>query len=263
MNNLKHILKSIVPPRFRTGLKYLMLRTRYSGKNYYCPVCRSHTRLQHTLGVDSEVIREKEIIGAGVRTALCPVCNASDRIRLLYLFLKKRTRLLSDPIRLLHFAPEPPLEYIFKKHKNIRYLSADLYQEGVMETIDITAIPYPENSFDAILCNHVLEHIPDDALAMGELYRVLSPGGWAVLQVPFSKVLDTTYEDPSIVSEEDRERVFGQKDHVRIYGWDYSKRLENAGFRVEAYTWADDPDPAFHDPRLNLNRDELVFFCSK
>jgi predicted SAM-dependent methyltransferase len=174
-----------------------------------------------------------------------------------------KTNLFRDPLKMLHFAPEPSLEYIIKKHKNIGYLTADLNQEGVMEKIDITQIPYPDDSFDVILCNHVLEHIPDDRLAMREIYRVLSPGGWAVLQVPVAKNLDTTYENSGVTSKEEREKFFGHWDHVRIYGKDYTGRLENSGFEVEEFSWTDDPEKAFHDPRLNLNRDEVVYYCRK
>jgi predicted SAM-dependent methyltransferase len=109
----------------------------------------------------------------------------------------------------------------------------------------------------------VLEHIPDDRLAMRELFRVLSPGGWAILQVPFSQVLDTTYENPAVITPGDRETTFGHWDHVRIYGLDYPARLEGAGFEVEAFSWVRDPDPVFHQPKINLNPKELVFFCRR
>lgn len=263
MNKLKDILRPLVPKHLRTALKYSLLRIRHYGMAYYCPVCGSHTRDQLPLGFDLEVIREKQIVGAGVRITLCPVCHASDRIRLLYLFLRAKTNLFTDPLRVLHFAPEPSLEHIIRKQKRTDYLTADLYQEGVMEKIDITAIPYPNGSFDAILCNHVLEHIPDDSRAMAELFRVLRPGGWAVLQVPFSRVLEKTYENPGYTSKEDRETYFGHWDHVRIYGKDYPKKLQSAGFSVEEFSWVKAPEAIFHDDRLNLNRDELVFFCRK
>jgi SAM-dependent methyltransferase len=263
MNRILQLARALVPKPCRIRIKYAYLKRKYRGKAFYCPVCNSHTRLQKQLGFDLEVIRKQRIVGAGVRDALCPVCNASDRIRLLYLFLRKKTRLFNDPVRLLHFAPEPSLENLIRRQHNVRYLTADLYQEGVMEKIDITAIPYPNESFDAILCNHVLEHVTEDRKAMDELYRVLRPGGWAILQVPFAQNLEETFEDPDIISREDREATFGHWDHVRIYGTDYPSRLEKAGFSVELYSWVNDPDPVFHDPKLNLNREEVVFYCRK
>jgi len=263
MNSLKNILKAIIPLQFRPWIKRFVLRIAYFGNRYYCPVCKSHTRLQKPLGLDFPVIKEKQIVGAGLRIALCPVCNSSDRIRLLYLFFKLKTNLFRDPLRLLHLAPEPSLQQIFEKHKNIQYLTADLHQEDVMEKIDITHIQYPANTFDAIICNHVLEHIPNDALAMTELYRVLKPKGWAVLQVPVSKVLKSTFEDPSITDEADREILFGQKDHIRIYGIDYRERLAKAGFTVLEFSWVQDQKPIFQNRKINLNRDEVVFYCLK
>ena len=263
MSSTLQNLKALFPKNFRTGVKYSLLRVKYAGNAYHCPVCSSKTRLQKELGFDLKVIQEKRIVDAGVRKALCPVCNASDRIRLLYLFLSTKTGIFREPLRLLHFAPEPSLEYILRKQKNISYLTADLYQEGVMEKIDVTGIPYPDHFFDAILCNHVLEHIPDDRLAMSELFRVLLPGGWAILQVPFSQVLDNTYENPAVITPGDRETTFGHWDHVRIYGLDYPARLEGAGFEVKAFSWVRDPDPVFHQPKINLNPEELVFFCRR
>ncbi len=152
---------------------------------------------------------------------------------------------------------------ILVKQNNLDYLTADLNPEQVMIKMDITAIQYPENTFDAILCNHVHEHIPDDRKAMNELYRVLKPGGWAILQVPFSMVLEKTYEDFTITSPQEREKYFGQKDHVRIYGKDYTQRLKEVGFTVEAYNWTNDNAFRNEKNRFGLNKDETVFYCSK
>ena len=153
------------------------------------------------------------------------------------------------------------MEFIFKHQKNIDYLTADIDPEMVMEHMDITNIQYPENSLDAIICNHVLEHIPDDRKAMEELYRVLKPGGWAILQVPFSKILKKTFEDATVTTSQDREQIFGQTDHVRIYGKDYTSRLKQAGFEVEEYKWTEDKELINPDNYFGLNEDEVVFFC--
>lgn len=263
MGSYNKLLKQIFPHRFLKQLKIRIRKIRYAGKKYHCPVCNSNIKLWKPLGYDLPVITEKQIVGGGKRLAMCPVCDSSDRIRLLYLFLKNRTNVYSKKINLLHVAPEPPLEYIFKQQKNIEYLTTDMNPAMVMEQMDITNIQYPENSFDAIICNHVLEHIPDDHKAMTELFRVLKTGGWAILQVPFSKILDKTFEDPTITTEEDRERIFGQTDHVRIYGQDYADRLKMAGFEVEEYKWIDDTHLNNPDNRLGLNEDEVVYYCKK
>jgi SAM-dependent methyltransferase len=261
--SVKIIAKRIIPKKYQPVVKKNILRLFYFGKAYHCPVCRSNVRLLKPLGYDLPVILEKKIVGSGLRKAMCPVCGSSDRVRLLFLFLKSKTNLFAKPVKLLHLAPEKPLSDIFIKHKNVDYLTADLNPEQVMVKMDITAIQFPDNTFDAILCNHVLEHIPDDRKAMRELHRVLKPGGWAILQVPVSKVLEQTYEDYTITSPQEREKYFGQKDHLRIYGKDYFQRLKEAGFLVEAFNWPSDSHLLNDGNRYGLNKDETVFYCIK
>jgi SAM-dependent methyltransferase len=260
---IKNIIKGIVPPKLRPVVKRTALQILYYGKAYHCPVCNSNVRLLNPLGYDLPVIFEKQIAGSGLRNAMCPVCESSDRVRLLYLFLREKTNLFNEPLKLLHIAPEKPLTNLFIKQKTIDYLTADLNPEQVMVKMDITAIQYPDNSFDAILCNHVLEHIPDDRKAMSELHRILKSGGWAILQIPVSKVLEKTYEDSGITSPMDREKHFGQKDHVRIYGKDYTLRLKEAGFKVDEYIWINDPHLRNDGNRFGLNKEETVFYCLK
>jgi SAM-dependent methyltransferase len=132
---------------------------------------------------------------------------------------------------MLHIAPEPVFERLFRKQLGKNYLTADLYNPRAMVKMDVTDIQLPDDSFDAIYCSHVLEHVPDDNKAMRELLRVLKPNGWAMLLVPIFG--ERTFEDVSITTPADRARVFGQEDHVRIYGRDYIDRLRSAGFEVE------------------------------
>lgn len=263
MDCIKNFLKKIFPHTVLVRLKLIVLKVQYWGMKYQCPLCNSNVKLLKPLGFGFPVLLEMQIVGGGKRYALCPVCNSSDRIRLNLVFLKQNTDIFSKPIKLLHLAPEPALKNIFLKHKNIDYLTADLFQKNVMVKMDITNIQYPDQTFDAIICNHILEHIPDDHQAMKELFRVLKPGGWAILQVPFSKILNKTFEDSTVTTEVDRERVFGQKDHVRIYGLDYPDRLRRAGFKVTDYKWTEDIN--FENPgnRLGLNKEEIVFYCQK
>jgi len=261
---LKNILKPIIPEAYRADIKIFLKRFRYFGSAFYCPVCKSSVNQLQALGYDFSVNREKQIIGGGPRNAMCPVCGSSDRERLLFLFLKQKTSLFTDNTKLLHLAPERNLKRIISKHNNIAYLTADLNPVNVMEAMDITQIKYPDNSFDAIICNHILEHIPNDKKAIQELYRVLKPCGWAILQVPVSEVLNKTFEDFSITSPEERERVFGQKDHVRIYAKDYSARLKSAGFILDEFHW--ESDPGFGGEKENtfvLYKKEVVYFCRK
>lgn len=132
----------------------------------------------------------------------------------------------------------------------------------VMIRMDITDIATPDNQFDCIICYHVLEHVPDDVKAMRELLRVLRPGGWAILQSAVRQNLDKTYEDPNIVSPEERRQVFGHRDHVRIYGRDYKDRLERAGFTVRLDNYVKE----LEDDKIkefDLPENEIVYFCAK
>ena len=151
---------------------------------------------------------------------------------------------------------------VFNSHSNINYINGDLYNPQADEVIDITSINYDDNVFDIIICSHVLEHIPKDELAMSELFRVLKPGGLAIIQVPISSVLVETFEDSSIIEPEDREKYFGQKDHVRIYGTDYIKRLKKSGFKVTAYDFISELNP-FDVQKYALLKDEKLYLCSK
>jgi SAM-dependent methyltransferase len=175
--------------------------------------------------------------GVEVRTnARCPKCDSLERHRMYYLYLKKKIT-TDKKLSVLHFAPEHILTRLFRSYENIDYVSADINPKKAMRKEDITATSFPGSSFDVIFCSHVLEHIEDDHKAMRELLRILKPNGFAILLVPIKekfngKVIVETYEDSTIRDPEQREKIFGQKDHVRIYGRDYKGRLEKAGFKV-------------------------------
>lgn len=194
----------------------------------------------------------------------CPICGSLERTRLLYLYLKHCTDFLQRPQRVLHFAPEPMIEKLARPVLGSGYTTADLCPYGLMIKVDITDIQFPDNTFESIICCHVLEHIPDDRKAMRELYRVLKPGGWAILQVPISLVLEKTYEDFSITSEAAREQAFGQYDHVRLYARDYKGRLEEAGFKVTIFRWTDDAEEfGGRENRFALNEKEAIYRVDK
>jgi SAM-dependent methyltransferase len=144
---------------------------------------------------------------------------------------------------------------------HLDYITADLSSSQVNTKADITNIPCKDNSFDVVLCNHVLEHVPDDQRAMRELLRTLAPGGWAILQSPIDSGRDVTFEDSSITSPRDRERAFGQHNHVRIYGRDYRRRLERAGFQVNVDSYAKDLEPLVVS-KYGL-QEEQIYFCTK
>lgn len=262
---IKTVAKNLIPeplwPPVRRAAKTLL----YFGFNYQCPLCGSRLRKLQPHGIDFPVLREQEVVGGGRREqAACPVCGSTDRERLVYLYLEHVLGIRRQSWRLLHVAPEPSLSRRLARLSNLNYLTADISGRNVMEQMDITAIDYDDAHFDAIICNHVLEHIIDDRKAMRELYRVLKPGGWAILQVPMSQRLSETLEDLSITTEADRERVFGQKDHVRIYAADYQDRLASVGFEVTAFEWwtAGEPFGGIGN-RYGLLNHEKLFVAKK
>ncbi len=202
----------------------------------------------------------REFRGFGVvkrPNAKCPQCGSLERHRLYYMYLKD---ILSDDIKVLHVAPEKCLIGLFNLFTGIERVCVNL--SGRHNTIreDIQDMTFDDNSFNIIICSHVLEHVDDDIAAMREFFRVLKPGGVAMLQVPI-KNIEKTYEDKSITSPKDRELVFGQRDHVRIYGEDYVDRLESVGFDVEI----DDFYYSFNDydqAKFGL-LEENIYLCKK
>ncbi len=164
---------------------------------------------------------------------LSPSTLSLERHRLLWLFLKNGTDFFSKTHKVLHFAPEQAFYKRFKKLDNIEYTTTDLNSPLASVKADICDLPFGDHTFDVILCNHVLEHIPNDTKAMQELYRVLKPGGWGIFQVPQDLKREKTFEDDSITDKKERARIFGQYDHVRIYGKDYFDKLRTIGFTVK------------------------------
>lgn len=211
-------IKAIVPPEYRWTLRLWAGRAAHAGRRRYCPCCRSHVRRFGYFGDRPRPDR------------LCPVCGALERHRVAIMFLRARRGLLSKLRRVLHVAPEPPIARVLRQSAMESYVSIDLSDNGAMVQGDLTRLPFPPESFDCVYCSHVLEHVPDDATALAEVHRVLRPGGWAMVQVPIRG--DATFEDPSITDPDVRRQLFGQPDHVRIYGRDFKHRLADAGFAV-------------------------------
>ena len=268
--SLKIFLKKYMPTRAYSEyavLRRAWLRFFYRGNKYLCPLCRHHYRKFMPAGSSLPVWKEKHIVGGYRENALCPYCHSVERERMIYMYLADETDIFtnSKKIRLLHIAPENNLSVALRNAPGIDYLSGDISLDRVtaMEKIDITDIRYPDNSFDVIICSHVLEHVLEDKKAMREFYRVLKPGGWAILQVPVSLSLEKTFEDSAIVSPEERERVFGQFDHVRIYAKDdYKNRLECAGFAVRVYTPEKEKGRKYAT-RYAFQKNEDIYLCTK
>ena len=182
--------------------------------------------------------------------ALSPSTYSLERHRMLWLYLKNETNIFTEKVRLLHFAPEPAFHKIFKNCNNISYDTIDLNSPLAEIKADICNLPIENDTYDYILCNHVLEHIDDDIKAMSELYRVLKKGGVGIFQIPIDIKRKKTFEDPSITEPKERNRRFGQYDHVRIYGMDYFDRLFSVGFSVQQIHYAN-----------NLTKEEITRYC--
>lgn len=194
--------------------------------------------------------------------ALAPGSNSLERHRLLYLFLLRETTFFTQKAKVLHVAPEQCFYGSFKKMPNLDYLTADLNSPIADVKMDIHNIQYPNNTFDVIFCNHVLEHVTNDQQCMRELCRVLKPGGLAIMQVPHYPAIGPTIEDPTITDPQERERLFGQYDHVRKYGNDYNTRLQQAGFTVTTYDYSKKLTPE-EAARFALAPAEMLYACTK
>lgn len=193
---------------------------------------------------------------------LSPSTLSLERHRLFWLYLENETYFFSEKLRVLHFAPEQAFYSRFRKMRNLTYTTTDLNSPIADVKADICNLPFEDNSYDFIICNHVLEHIPDDTKAMQELFRVLAPGGTAILQVPYEADRKTTFEDDSITDPKERAAIFGQYDHVRVYGMDYFKKLADIGFKVEAVDYT----KKFSNKEIEkfcLSKGELIPVCKK
>jgi len=193
---------------------------------------------------------------------LSPSTLSLERHRLLWLFLQRRTSFFTHSLKVLHFAPEQAFYKRFRKQSNLEYVTTDLNSPLADVKADICNLPFENESFNVILCNHVLEHIPNDKKAMKELYRVMKKGGWGVFQIPQDVNRETTYEDDSITDKKERAKIFGQYDHVRIYGRDYFNTLRSIGFEVEEV----DLTSTLSDNEINrfrLAKGEIIPFVQK
>lgn len=221
----------------------------YGGDAFYCAACRRTARKFKPAGTGKKARKD----------AVCPFCRSRERDRLVMLFFDRHPELFPvNPPGLLHVAPEPALQKFLREKSGAGYLSADIYRKDVMERMDITDIRKPDNTFGAIYCSHVLQDVPDDDQALRELFRVLAPGGWAILNVPYYKGTRTVNLAPTI---KDNNRP---AECRREYGDDYLEQLRRVGFEVmeagPADLW-DKNDP--RDPGLTHPMTGHVHLCRK
>lgn len=262
---VKKSIKTMVGKKLYTQGGWAVRRAMYPfywGNNVGCVMCGRRSRRFLPVGFDYPVLAEKNVIGGKKRLeAKCPYCGCDDRERLVFLMLKK-WGVFQSSARILHVAPERQLQRHLENTPGLSYVTGDIESPFVDQKIDLTQCPFDSEYFDVVICNHVLEHIPNDRKAIAEIYRILKKGGWAILQVPISTSLSSTYEDAAIISAAQRARIFGQEDHVRIYASDYPGRLAAAGFDVNVQNVRE----LFSEEEIQTHRlisDEKVFHAKK
>ena len=250
MKKLISLLIRYVPRKYLqrvAGIGLKLLSVVYTGSNVLCPVCNKGFRKFLPYGR----INPRP-------NALCPNCLSLERHRLIWLNLQA-SDFFKKPLQVLHVAPEACFIPRFEKVHGKGYITADIESPLAKVKMDIHEIPFGENTFDVVLCNHVLEHVDDDIKAMSEIHRVLKPGGFAIMQVPFFNPLpEITYEDKTIIDPRAREKAFGQDDHVRKFGKDYSKRIERSGLNAVEDRFVDN----FSDAELyryGLAKGEVIY----
>jgi len=248
-------IKTVVPTKYRLSIRINLIRFTglfYRGQNFKCNLCGKSFRKMIPHGNTPRP------------NAKCPNCLSLERTRVLWFYLKNRLIDNKQPLKILHFAPEYGLKKVLQKYENLDYKNVDLDPDLADEVVDITNIPYPENSFDLILCSHVLGHVPDEKKAVDELYRVLKPDGQALVQTIINWSLGKTFEDPKITSANERLEKYTEPDLVRLHGADFAERLRKSGFQVEAIDYASQlGDEAKAHFSLGNGDREIIFKCTK
>jgi SAM-dependent methyltransferase len=258
---MAHIRKytNLIPQPIRFGLRRMAFR----GSNVTCVLCGSSLRGFAPHGGGPEVLDRRKVVGGMRRDAdRCPVCHGCDRTRMMALYLEHEIGGGQQHLNILHIAPEYGLYLWLKRQAGVTYTGCDIDTRRYrhienMRTANLMSMPFDADSFDIVICSHVLEHVPDDLKAMREIRRLLRPGGAAMLLVPLALDGLGTDGDPSIVDPAEQERRFGQWDHVRLYGKDdFLARLTEAGFEVSAFSpFERMPEEA---ERLHLNPLEIL-----
>lgn len=248
---LNHIPRTVLQRMASWAVPVLGLL--YTGRGRECPVCGCRKRKFLPYGY----VTSRE-------NALCPRCLALERHRLIWLWIERETNLTDYPRKMLHIAPEVALMRKFKQiyaSNSELYVTADLESPLATLHFDVQQIPLDDESFDILICNHLLEHVENDHKALDELFRVMRHGGWGIILSPMDDSRETTFEDDSITDEAERTRIFGQYDHRRIYGRDYADRLHKAGFKVEVIDYAAQLTP--EERNLYALTDEKLYIVRK
>ncbi len=236
--------------RFLHSMYYVLRALPFIGRRYECPICGWKFRRFLSAGI----IRR--------RNARCPRCSSLERHRLVWLYLQRETDFLSGPKRFLHIAPEFCFTRVMRKMPHVDYVSVDRDSDLADYRMDIMDLRLESETFDCLLCMHVLEHVADDYRALCEMQRILKQGAWAIIAVPIDRARESTFEDPRATSGEARLKLFGQTDHVRIFGKDVAQRIERTGFEVTRVEYADRLSYLDRD-KYGITGGEEFYYCKK
>lgn len=252
MRSLISFVIRYIPRKYLQLVSHIFLKTIavfYKGDKVTCTVC------DHSF---------KKFLPYGRKArenALCPNCLALERHRLMYLFLQEKTPFFTTPLKVLHIAPEICFIERFESLSNIDYITADLESPLAKVKMDIHDIPFGADTFDVVFCNHVMEHVDNDIRCCEEINRVLKSDGWGIIQSPVYPI-EKTIEDKSISDPTERERIFGQRDHVRKYGKDYAARLMKSGLHIEENLYVKSLTRETIE-KYALPENEIIFYCTK
>lgn len=257
MEIIKGLYQRVFSLRQRVAFRYALFRLRglrYRGSQRECVCCGGKFRLFLPYG-NPQTHRAE---------AACPSCNMLERNRLMKYFLLREMHVEKvGNVRVLHFAPEYPLEKWLQRLPNIRYCSADIEPDLAQIQADLMALPFADASYDWVICSHVLAHVPDEAQAMREIYRVLAPGGVALIQTRINSTLPTTIQASGTPTAQGivRHRL---DDNMREHGRDFAAQLAAfAPFQVETRDYATQFST---EERLRYGlrlMDDAIFVCMK
>lgn len=252
---IKTLYKKIISERQRNNLRFAAYKLRslfYRGDQYYCICCDTSFRCFITYGNDPRP------------NALCPSCHSLERTRVLMYYLQREVKLFDRSLKFLHFAPERALEKKIKAHKSTSYFTADINSNLADHVVDILSIPFDNDTFNLIVCSHVLGHVADEAKAINEMLRVLKPNGEAIIMTVINSLLENTFEDDGILSESDRLKQYGESDLLRKHGQDFEQRLQRKDWTVIAkdyrLTFSAEEQRCYS---LGNGNREVIFSCKK
>ena len=263
-NNLKEYFEDVYILNCKNFINDYLFLMPYKAimKKKKCVICGKYVDKFIPNGINEDIFKKHHIIGGGLRqNVVCPSCGAGDRERWLYYVLKNNTDIFTMKGRVLHFAPERGVSRYIKENEQIDYYTGDIVPGRAMHITDITDLQYKDGIFDYVISNHVLEHISDEFKAVSEVMRVLKDDGKWILSFPICTDMETQ-EDKTITSSKQRLALYGQEDHVRLYGTDFIKRFEQYGLSIQVFS----PQDTLDEEEIQMYgviKDDILMIATK